>query len=270
MSPTRHLRITGLFAIALAVVLAGLVAGARAAPAPQFQIVDLGTLGGSWSNATDINNSGQVVGHSYTAAGELHAFSWTQAGGMVDLGTLGGSGSETRALDVNDGGQVVGSSSTVAGERHAFLWTQAGGMLDLGTLGGSFSHADAVNDGGQVVGWSSTTAGEAHAFSWTQAGGMLDLGTLGGYYPYSFAYDVNDGGQVVGEPRVVPRVLVDAWRRDDRPRDARRLHRCVEGQRSRPSRRRERHARRRHTPVLVDTGGRNGRPRLVWRLLQPS
>ena len=69
---------------------------------------------------------------------ETHAFSWTQADGMVDLGTLGGTSSI--AFAVNEGGQVVGDSRT-AGDAatHAFSWTEEGGMVDLGTLGGTFS-----------------------------------------------------------------------------------------------------------------------------------
>ena len=39
----------------------------------------------------------------------MHAFSWTGAGGMVDLGTLGGM---SRADGVNQTGEVVGWPAT--------------------------------------------------------------------------------------------------------------------------------------------------------------
>jgi probable HAF family extracellular repeat protein len=50
-------------------------------------MIDLGTLGGSSSHAAAVNGAGQVVGSSTVADGSEHVFSWTQAGGMIDLGT---------------------------------------------------------------------------------------------------------------------------------------------------------------------------------------
>ena len=76
--------------VLLVFFVAALAQSSRAAAAPVA--VDLGTLGGSYSEALAVNDSGQVVGYGYTAGNAAyHAFSWTQSGGMVDLGTLGGS-----------------------------------------------------------------------------------------------------------------------------------------------------------------------------------
>jgi probable HAF family extracellular repeat protein len=55
------------------------------APSP----IDLGTLGGTYSTPTGLNDDGVVVGSSTTGAKEQHGFVWTQTNGMVDLGTFG-------------------------------------------------------------------------------------------------------------------------------------------------------------------------------------
>ncbi len=85
-------------------------------------MVDLGTLGGTFSQANSVNGDGQVVGESLLAGDSTdRGFVWTPAGGMVDLGTLGGTQSEARA--VNSGGQIAGGSNTAGdAEFHATLW----------------------------------------------------------------------------------------------------------------------------------------------------
>jgi probable HAF family extracellular repeat protein len=159
--------------------------------------LDLGT-----AMATAINDSGQVVGTigemgSYSYAGR--AFSWTQANGKVDLGILPG-GDYSQANAVNNSGQVVGDSGTFfaynnpnAVPIHAFSWTQAGGMVDLGTLpGATDSYAYGINDRGQVVGKSG-----GRPFLWSPETGMSELGLVPGDENGS-AYAINDQGQVVG------------------------------------------------------------------------
>jgi probable HAF family extracellular repeat protein len=130
------------------------------------------------SYAVAVSDSGQVVGRSETPDGSWRAFSWTDAGGIVDLGVDLAAGAP---VAVNNNGMVVGSTSDGRG----FSWTAAGGMVDLG--GEPF----AVNDEGQVVGTSGT-----RAFSWTTDGGVVDLGTLGGRT--SGATAVNEAGQMAG------------------------------------------------------------------------
>ncbi|CAN5604270.1 hypothetical protein BH24ACT15_BH24ACT15_28520 [soil metagenome] len=64
-------------------------------------MVDLGTLGGGYSEAVDISETGIVVGMSTLASGDYRAFMWSEATGMVNLGTLGG---WSFAMRVNDAG----------------------------------------------------------------------------------------------------------------------------------------------------------------------
>lgn len=127
--------------------------------------------------------------------GNWHAARWTAAGGVEDLGTLGGN--ESVAYGTNrDGSVVVGWARRSDGFDHAFRWTAAG-MQDLGVLsGGNGSEACAVSaDGGVVVGWSEVGGG-ARAFRWTETTGMQSLGVLGTGNS-SHAYAVSADGSVV-------------------------------------------------------------------------
>jgi probable HAF family extracellular repeat protein len=160
--------------------------------------IDLGTLAGIGSGATDINNRGEVTGNSVSANSFPHAFRWSAATGIEDLGLLPGapSFSFTNATAIGDSGLIAGWGTSASGNGHAFAWTRKTGTIDLGTLGGSFSFANGVNAKGQVVGYASTPGNVAHAFVWSRHGGMRDLGTGSGLE--SFAAAINDNGQVIG------------------------------------------------------------------------
>ena len=154
----------------------------------------LGALGGKYSVAHAINDSGQIVGDALTAAGDRHGFLW-QHGKMQDIGTLD-KGNTVVACGINSRGQIVGAANVVPnGKNHAFLWEQ-GTMRDLGLLpGGTYSYGYALNESGEVVGWADDAKGELHAFAW-QNDKMQDLGTLGD--APGAAWSVNSQGQIVG------------------------------------------------------------------------
>ena len=67
-------------------------------------------------------------------------------------------------------------------------------MIDLGGPAGS--QALAINDAGQAVGFS-IFDGCDYATEWS-GGSAIDLGGLPGYED-SYAYGINEAGQVVGE-----------------------------------------------------------------------
>ncbi|MBI1849622.1 MAG: DUF3466 family protein [Planctomycetes bacterium] len=107
------------------------------------------------------------------------------------------------AAAINNRGQIVGSAGTSSISR-AFLWDR-GQFTDLGTLpGGALSNATAINDLGEIVGWSSTATGDLHAFIWLPVpayGLPAGISDIGANIPASsYAYDINDAGQVVGLP----------------------------------------------------------------------
>ena len=156
-----------------------------------YHVIDLGTLGGTSSNATAVNSAGQLVGYSTTASGATHAFLYS-GGTLTDLGTLGGGYSFATA--VNASGEVVGYSDTAQGVDHAFSYA-GGQMTDVGSSRSSYSYAYGVNWSGQICGVADAGSSIFHAFLESQ-GVWTDLGTLGG--TYSEAYAVNDLGVVVG------------------------------------------------------------------------
>jgi probable HAF family extracellular repeat protein len=175
--------------------------------------LDLGNFGGQGSESFGASADGSVIvgtaGYPLAGitSGQEHAFSWTWAGGMVDLGDLVGStfpysctpGSAAYSTSA-DGSVVVGwsyyNNAGYCGMPHAFLWTQSAGMSDLGDLGGGLSAAYSVSaDGSVIVGIAINSYGYDRAFRWTQAEGMIDIST--DFSAESTAVSVSANGNVI-------------------------------------------------------------------------
>ena len=128
-------------------------------------VTPIGTLGGTGTTATDINDFGQVVGGSQNSTGDLRPFLWTAKKGMVDLGTIGGS--RGMASAINNAGQIVGLSDLQGTTAvHATYWYK-GKIHDLGVLSGyESSFATDISASGQVVGGSGIDS-DQRATLWT-------------------------------------------------------------------------------------------------------
>jgi probable HAF family extracellular repeat protein len=152
---------------------------------------DLGSPLGGDSGALEVNAVGEVAGFSQSPdSNTQHAFYWSKATGIVDIGTLHGF-SLSRPSGLNNHGEIAGNSSV------AFRWTLSGGIQELPSLGGGFTNASAINDAGQIVGWSLNADFIVHAVLWAPDGSIRDLGTLP-HDSHSSALFINAAGNITG------------------------------------------------------------------------
>jgi probable HAF family extracellular repeat protein len=169
------------------------VAGDRAIWYNNGTIANLGTLGGSSSNAGAVSTQGTyIAGTSLLKSTDpatgrpAHAFLYRN-GVRTDLGALPG-GTYSTAMGVNNNGAAVGYSEIgqvgsctpspyFPEVSHAFV-SQNGKMTDLGNLANSTaceSWAEAINDTGEIVGWSDaiTTGNVQVERAFLYSGGQL-------------------------------------------------------------------------------------------------
>ena len=130
-------------------------------------IQDLGALSATdSSDATGINDQGQIVGYdTLSSTGQTHAVLW-QNGTMTDLGTLPGD-AFSKALGINDAGIIVGLSGKSASDEHAVMWVD-GKIVDLNTVDSlpwDLSTAVAINNEGEIIGIGNNGKETAYALS---------------------------------------------------------------------------------------------------------
>lgn len=165
----------------------------RASRADYSSAIELGVLPGqtqSWAN--NLNNSGDVVGYSYTTSYiETRATLWRN-GTIIDVGVLSGQTNST-ATDINDNGRIVGTSGG-----RLFTW-ENGVMSDLGTIStGAIMKSRAINNNGEIVGSYTPSGGGGGNFLWSN-GVFTDLNPLTGYSNIGScdSLDINDAGQIL-------------------------------------------------------------------------
>ena len=136
---------------------------------PGGDLKDIGTLGGSNSEALAINKSGEVVGDAETGNGTPHAFLYRK-GSTRDLGALIGFDKASYGRSINDQGEVVGESDS-ADQKRAFVFSN-GQMLELDKLATNLADAGftsldvayGINNRGWIVGYGTATDGRTLAF----------------------------------------------------------------------------------------------------------
>jgi hypothetical protein len=175
-------------------------------PARNYEVHEL-TLNDSGCLVTDIDR-GMAVGLCNLET-PRRAFAWTEATGVIDLGTLGG----TSAIAMGTrNGRAVGSSA-LSGDltENAFAWSLLTGMIDLGSLGGAWTSATALS--GRFVVGTGTIDEQARGFRWSRSSGMAALPLLPGGAA-SEAFDI-DGELIAGYSTTsIPGRRPIIWRTD--------------------------------------------------------
>jgi probable HAF family extracellular repeat protein len=133
----------------------------------------LGTLGAEGVGfAAAVNNRGEVFGSASYPGGSSHAFRWTRATGMQDLGLMSSDPADAQntPFQANDHGQMVGASCDVPlGNCRGYLW-QDGAFFDLNALMPENSNLFVIlpfgiNESGEIAGLAiNLETGEPHAF----------------------------------------------------------------------------------------------------------
>jgi probable HAF family extracellular repeat protein len=164
---------------------------------------DLGTLAGTCTLVTGLNNKGTVVGIYVDDAQIERGFLW-DSGSIRDLGgSLGGDFAS--AEGINDQGVTFGwaylAGNTVY---HPAIWKGVGELTDLGVLvPNSCGFASAINSKTQIVGASLAGCNfdsNTSAFLW-QDDQMIDLNALiapGASLHLQWAQNINDRGEIAG------------------------------------------------------------------------
>ncbi|HJP38520.1 MAG TPA: hypothetical protein QF499_05225 [Gammaproteobacteria bacterium] len=168
---------------------------------------NLGTLGGAYSGAYDINDSGVITGAAnidslgFTpAVYRTHAFKYV-SGTMTDLGTVWSPTGYSRGHGINDAGEIAGRASISDFEdsnKHQATWDASGTISFHNTFAGTYSTAQQINNNGIAVGlaYDSTSVFQfdrATVWDGSVYHFMDDLGS-----GFGRAWSINDAGVIVG------------------------------------------------------------------------
>jgi probable HAF family extracellular repeat protein len=152
------------------------------------------------TQATGVNNRGQVVGDYLTADGAVHGYRWD--GGRFTTIDGPAAASQVTVLDINDRGQMVGVYADTAGAPHGFLLSN-GRYTTVDMPGVRYTIPYSINNRGQVAGFTTDAlpvpaASQVHGFVRDGVGGPVTRIDVPGAVIGTIALDINDAGTVVG------------------------------------------------------------------------
>jgi PEP-CTERM motif len=132
--------------------LAGFVTGGPGFTSPTFTGINSLLPVNDNSQATGVNDTGEVVGFYQEGPNSSPTFhGFTDIGGSITPFLVPGSVS-TQALGVNDVGEIVGDYVDTGGVLHGFL-DNAGTFTKLDPTGSTATTINGINDSGTVVGF---------------------------------------------------------------------------------------------------------------------
>lgn len=145
----------------------------------------------SFSDAYDVNTTGDIVGWSYDDTTHQVATVWRHgSASAAPVATPFGAGN-SMARAINDAGVIVGDTVGSGTTGRAFRTAPGQPSVELAGLGGDRSYALAINAGGDVVGASDVVPGGVdHAVLWS-GGQTVDLGP-------GVATSIADDGTIAG------------------------------------------------------------------------
>ena len=178
--------------VAALVLFACASAPAASAQAPEYRVLNMGKVPGSYiTYGKGLNDHGVVVGSALFIPGGHQAWTWSLAQGYALLPpppTI----TDYAAVDINNAGVIAGDGGGDAGE----IWRYTAGTYEmLGVLPGTpIPKAAAINEFGTITGTCQGTLFYKPEHSFVAVTGSPMANALSD----SEAYDVNDAGQITG------------------------------------------------------------------------
>jgi probable HAF family extracellular repeat protein len=168
---------------------------------------DLGTLGGAYSGAFDINEAGVITGFAWPtgaqASGAGQGFIYKDET-MTPLGTVSSPTGYSRGHGINDSNEIAGRASEVnfsGSNKYTTYWDENQNLTQFVDPSG-YSTAEQINNNGTIAGAARTTTTGTVLFAttWDTDGNITFLNNAGAFG--SKAWSINDDGVIVGYDQI--------------------------------------------------------------------